>query len=340
MSAFLRFGAQLQWLERNQKIADSDQGSAPTVTPDGSPERREQMAYPEAVQKQIDEGEALEAGLAQQEGDSGNATQPVVDSQVAPQPNLEQRIAELERDLNSARVEQGRVRALTQQLKTAQEQIEQLQEQAKKPPEPEPPKSNPQRDELVDQYGDELVTYMDQLAQGQSAKFQSEIDRIKGETGEVRKQQVQSAQERFWADLNSAHADWQTVQSSDAGQKFLLSPVPYDPQGRTFDDLLQEAAQTLNARVAIEVFTGLKDNTGNRATPQDRARSQVVPGKGPGGAPQPNKNKPTLTQAEIHRASLEYAKDQSLDLPRKYGAKTIDEWDTLVNEAAIEGRIH
>lgn len=295
------------------------------------------MTYPASVQKQIDEGEALEAGLAPQ--DSSEET-PQEDSQEAPQPNLEQRIAELERELNSARVEQGRVRALTQQLKTAQEQIEQLQEQTRRAPEPETPKANPKRDELVDQYGDELVTYMEDLAQGQSVKFQSEIDRIKGETGEVRKQQAVSAQERFWADLNAAHADWQAAQASEAGQRFLLSVSEHDPQDRTFDDLLQEAAQTLNARLAINIFNSMKQNAGTRTAPQDRARGQVVPGKGPGGAPRPSKNIPNLTQAEIHRASLDFAKDQSLDIPRKYGAKTIDEWDVLVNEAAIEGRIH
>ena len=304
------------------------------------------MALPEAVQRQIDEADAIEAGLNQAPaGDSMDepADTPKEAPREEPQTDpRDERIAELERELQSARVEQGRVRALNQQLRQAQEQIEALESQKAQAPQETaqaPPVSNAKREELVDSYGEDLVGYMEQVAATQAQKLQAEIDRLKGETGEVRQQQAQSRQDRFWSELKAAHPDWQSVQATPEGQAFLLTKVPYDEQDRTFDDLLQSAAQNLNAQAAIKVFNGIKDAAGKGGAPQQRAKAQVVPGKGPGGAPPQSNHKPTITQKEVHRASLEFAKDKDMTIPSKYGCKTIEEFDDFVNLAAIEGRL-
>jgi len=302
---------------------------------------------PDAVQRQIEEAERLEAGISEAPVEDSPKPEEQADSPEAPQEETpdpkDERISELERELQSARVEQGRVKTLNQQLRTAQEQIEQLQSEIEtlKTQEPQAPVSSAKRDELVDSYGEDLVSYMEEVANTQAAKLQGEIDRIKGDTGEVKQAQAASQQERFWSSLNAAHPDWQKIQATKEGQDFLLSSVPYDMQGRTFDDLLQEAAKSYNAQAAIDVFGGMKRHieANKKASPQDRAKSQVVPGKGPGGTPPTQNTKPTFTQREVHQASLEYAKNQSLDIPQKYGAKTIEEWDEMVNLAALEGRL-
>lgn len=291
---------------------------------------------PTAVQQQIAEADKIEQMLGAQGAPDSPGQAPQDSAPAAPQGD---RIAELEAQLQSAKVEQGRVRALSQQLREAQQQIEslnaKLQEQAASTQAPPP---SPERDELVDSYGEELVAYMEKVAAGQAASVRNEVKAVAEDFQRVKQGAAESA---FWSDLNRAHPDWQQMQSTKEGQAFLLSPVPYDRDGRTFDELLQEAARAFDGRGAIEVFTGLKAHLEQlgQADPRRRLEQMVVPGRSGVGQGQPSQVKPVISLADYQKSNLEYAKNQNMDIPQRYGAKTMDEWDAMFNQAAAEGRV-
>ena len=300
-----------------------------------------EKALPEAIQKQIDAAEKIEAGLSvapqpDSTPEPEPQPEPEVDSTPAPQEDVTSRIGELERQLQSTSVEQGRVRALTQQLKEAQTKIDELSAQ----PAPEPPKvvSNAQRELLVSDYGTDLVEYMENFAINQVGQLRNDVKKVENATGEIQLSQQESATGMFWTQLGNTHADWQKLQSTKAGQDFLLSPVPYG-NGRTFDNLLQDAASTLNAQAAIDVFDGMKKYIRRKGNPQDKLNGQIVPGQGPGGNPPQQNAKPMIFADDVRNASIEYAKNGSMEIPAKYGANNIDEWDEMLSLAAVEGRL-
>ena len=308
------------------------------------------MALPAAVQRQIDEADRLEAGLTapkdsvttepEQKTDPQPEPKPVDSPPAQPSEDLTQRITELERQLDSARVEQGRVRSLTKKLEDAQARIEELQRKPEPKPEPPTPVKDGVRAELVDQYGEELVSYMEQFATNAVNPLRSDIQKLSSGVEQVNTTQTMTRQQMFMADVLKAHPDFEQLQSTQLGQQFLLSAIPYG-NGKTFDDLLQQAAGSFNAALAIDVFGGMKDhiNKNKVPDPKDKLKGQVMPSPGAVGQEPNQQNKPTISVADYKRAELDYVKGKDMTIPNKYGAKTMDEWDAIVREAMNEGRL-
>lgn len=115
----------------------------------------------------------------------------------------------------------------------------------------------------IDQFGPDLVDLARRIAReewaSREATLKDEIGRLKSELTESKKAvtqvaetQVQTAQQRFFADLGTALPNWQEVQASTECQAWLGTAVPGTQF--TWDAVLKDAASRANVADVLAVF--------------------------------------------------------------------------------------
>lgn len=290
--------------------------------------------FPEAIQRQIDEAEALEKQLyGQPEGDvtEGSAEvvdQPVVEpvqtEQPAPEPQEPQQQPELkakpgrEEDvdywrsranalhgLNQQQAQE--VQALKQHLQNLASEVEHLKTAKTKEAEAA------EKDNDAEVFGEDLIEAVDRRAKRmaealvaqQTAQMQAYIKQLEGRLSNVDQQVATSAQDRFVNRLAQLVPDYEAVNVDNGFLSWLGEADPV--YGVTRQAALDAAAQNLDADRVANVFNAYKVLTGKQGQTQQRQQvrqeleRQVAPAKATASAPTAPAGK-IWTRAEFERA--------------------------------------
>lgn len=255
------------------------------------------MSLPDSIQKQLDEAEALEALIAA-ETEVPDETEPEAEAQApeveavaeVPEPvvapaktdDWEQKYKSLEGKFNSQVPKlQHELGTTNTQIKTLTKELEDLKNRPA-----EPTREVADDEELV---GADIVKAAERAARRETAKFQSKLDalvaentELKQELGHVTENQSSFASNDFFAKLNGQVPDWEQIEKTEQGQKFLLSKIP--GTGQSWNDALTSAAAHHNLADTTEIFEELVRRHPELRAPKakdkkDDLLKQITPGK-------------------------------------------------------------
>ena len=316
------------------------------------------VKLPEAIQRQVDEAEALERQLYAQEDNSNEQqvadSEPVVDpvqpeQTETPEPRTEEPAPRQERDEAAywkARFDtvQGMISAqsaqFTEQLRASNEQVQSLRAKlAKVQQSPEPQA----KDTDAETFGEDLVDAIDRRAKQMASSMVSTemqpllayIKQLEGKLGVVGEQVATAAQDTFESQLARAVPDFEQI---NVDQGFLNWLGEVDPvYGVPRQAALDAAANSRSVDRVAAIFNAYKSLTSKQVqqTQSTETRKQLerqtAPTSSRGSAQQPVAGK-VWTLAEYERA---------LD-PRNIQAMGRAAADDLVAEAERalnEGRV-
>lgn len=127
---------------------------------------------------------------------------------------------------------------------------------------------------VVDEYGPDLIDAIAKIAANASktAAPPNEIETLKSQVNSMTEERRQERQAQMMADLERAVPDWQQVQSSQAGQDWLLA---YDPNtGKQRNDILVKAAAEFQTQTVINLYQDMKSEIGSRKPPENQVQPQ------------------------------------------------------------------
>jgi hypothetical protein len=131
---------------------------------------------------------------------------------------------------------------------------------------------------VVDEYGPDLIqTIATIVSNAQGGKSDSdELQSLRKQVERLTQDKAEDTEANFWADLNARVPEWKELQSSEAGQKWLLA---YDQKtGRKRNDALTEAANNFHTQTVIRMFEDLKSvvNGSNRQPPPEAIQPETT----------------------------------------------------------------
>ena len=318
-----------------------------------------EQGLPKSVQAQLDQAEAIEKQLAAAASEaSGNTEQPpettppvqeevktepttVAPTAVPADPEWKQRYDILQGKYNAE------VPRLHDQLKTQTNTLQSMQHEIEdlktKPIEPQIARASLVTKDDEETFGADLVDMNRRVSRDEISpvalkvaaleKELSKLMQLQQKVNTVEKQQVETAQERFWVALKDTVPDWETI---NGDQRWLDWLAEYDAvAGKTRQESLDEAGSHLDARRISAMFTTWKSlyppSEDRKAQTRQELSRQVAPTKQSSSSAQPASEK-IWTLAEYERA---------FD-PRLRQAMSDTEIDALqadADRALAEGRI-
>lgn len=303
------------------------------------------MALPSAVQRQLDQAEALQQSL-QAPADVSNAAPepqqpPAEPAAPAPAPvDYEHRFKTLQGMYNAEvptlraqnKVQEAKLVQLTEQV-TALTQA--MQAAAKSTPDKAPVD---QRD--VEAFGAELVEMVNKYAQQAYSAIQKEfgdfaarldqrVKDLESNVNGVRQETAESREELFYRTLQTAVPDWQVINQDERWLAWLaeLDPIYHVPRQAALD----RARATFNAEHAAKVFEAFKQTLPVKpsqqqlVTPRTNAAPQLP---NPAPAVQP------ITQKYIQDFYLDQAKGRYRGRDEEFARKEAE-----INLAISQGRV-
>lgn len=273
------------------------------------------MAIPRAVQAQADKADEMLRGLQENEPEAVEVEEPEEEQQ-----EIEESKPDWE---HKFRVLQGKYDAevprLNQELREIREQLSQASEQRKQQ---EEQSLRPNYDELKDVADEEVVTAF-QKQQEIIDRQNQVIAELKQRVDMVGNNSVDSAQKMFYATLQQAVPDWEKINNDQRFISWLSEVDPYSGSSR--QELLNQAAQSLDAQRAAFFFTSWKGTVKKKSPPISPNNSKNST---------PPQEKKTYTAAEIKKFADDIVKGKYRHNP--------DERKRLEDEytrAQMEGRI-
>ena len=237
---------------------------------------------------------------------------------------------------------------LSDALRQAQQQIEtltsQVQELSKKPEPKEDPLVTSKDEEA---FGADLIDLARRVVREETQavlKRLSTIERavaavasVSQKVDRIEEVNAQTAEERFWNDVNRLVPDWQDVDNDERWIEFLDTRAK--GAAKTHRLLAQEAIAAGNAEAVAELVQVWKDVSGITAQQEKQTQrqreleSQAQPGK--------SKNSPAAPQQEQGRIWTwkEYEKVFSPNISREYTPAQIAALQADAEKAYLEGRI-
>jgi hypothetical protein len=208
-----------------------------------------------------------------------------------------------------------RLNAQNQELGQRVHQMEQLiatMQAAPPPAAPLPPVSVLTADE-IDEYG-ESIDIMRKVSQEVAGRYQQRIDRLEATIQQLQgsvvprveqlaNRQAQSAEQSFWAELQSTIPDWRAVNDNQAFQNWLLEVDPLS--GLTRQTYLDDAQRNLDAVRVASFFRSWQTTSGavtaqpNRSSSKSELEKQVSPGKSRSGGSSYTGDAKTYTAHDI-----------------------------------------
>jgi hypothetical protein len=300
---------------------------------------------PEAVRKQVERAEALQKQeLDRVNGDTEPAATEETPQEQEPeqqQPHEEPTEPHQERDEWKERYNtlQGKYNAevprLQHELRQMRDQMGQLNQQLQ---EAQTQKETPEQSDLnpdaYSEYGEEFER-MARVIQAQSA----ELDRLKGDMGQVVQGQQQSRQDQFWTALKGAMPDWETQNNDPAFHQWLGQTIP--GTRTTYQAVLDQAGQAFDVGRVVEVFNAWPGKQKPAAKPRPSVSTQQAPTSTGAGATGNVAPQQTYTGHEIKYLFTEGTKNQ---FPIQFRGKLIEreEAERIKRDMSIainEGRV-
>jgi len=148
-------------------------------------------------------------------------------------------------------------------------------------------------DKDVQEYGDS-IDVMRRVSKEEAAAYQARIQQLEQlvrnmqasvlpKVEQISHRQLQTADQMFWADLNSYVPDWRSVNDNADFQSWLLEIDPLT--GLTRQTYLEDAQRNLDAKRVANFFLSWPGNSGqavaqtNRKASVSQLEKQVAPGK-------------------------------------------------------------
>jgi hypothetical protein len=228
---------------------------------------------PAQIQAEVDLAEQIEKEIAASLAQDQPSADTLVSEEVveehqtpieAPQPDLQSTEAPQTEDPNSetwqARYNalQGKYNAevprLHQQLREISYQVDELRSQ-RQTPEPQPKDLEVDRQNAVDNYGEEIVDYIHRAAQ---AEAERRIAELKQSQQLVEQRVAQSEHDRFFAQMDTAVPGWRDIDTNPAWLGWLQE---YDPLlGAPRQAALDQAANSHDVGRATYLFNLFKES--------------------------------------------------------------------------------
>lgn len=318
------------------------------------------MKLPEAIQRQVDEAEALERQLYSQPSNGNEnagditAATPAVEpkmpetqtDEVIPQPEIKAKPGR-EDDAEYWRSRASTLYGVNQQqaadLQQLKGQVQALTEQLASVRQAPQPEVTPPKDNDAETFGEDLVEMADrratqkarELVAQETAALRDYIARLESKLGTVGEQVAVSAQDRFYSELAKLVPDYESVNAEQGFLAWLgeVDPVYQVPRQVALDN----AANALDPNRTAAVFNAYKSLSAvavqQQNTQQNRREleRQTAPTSTKGAAPQPTQGK-VWTVQDYERA---------LD-PRNISVMGRQRADALAAEAEqayAEGRV-
>lgn len=111
---------------------------------------------------------------------------------------------------------------------------------------------------VIDEYGPDLIqTIATIVSNAKGSQGDSdELQRLRDQVERLTQDKAEDTEANFWADLNKRAPNWRELQSSEAGQQWLMA---FDQNtGRKRNDVLTEAAQNFHTQTVIRMFEEMK----------------------------------------------------------------------------------
>lgn len=251
------------------------------------------------------------------------------------------------------KVLEGKYRAevpqLNEKLKAALQRVDtlsaQVQELANKQPEPKEDPLVTSKDEEA--FGADLIDLARRVVKEETstvAKRLATVERalaavvkVSEKVERIEVANAQTAEERFWADVNTLVPDWQDVDNDPRWIEFLDTRAK--GAAKTYRELAQDAilaGQSKAVAELVEVWKDVSGITAERAKQDKKQReleSQAQPGKSKATADAPKPGEGRIwTWAE-------YEKVFSPNISREYTAAQVAELQAEAEKAYLEGRI-
>lgn len=323
------------------------------------------MDLPKAIQAQLDEAAEIEKQLKQPETPPVEPTdtdpvpaEPAPEPAPVPPPQSEP-TSDPKQDPNDATWERrfktlagkyeaetprlhGQIRELQAQLDLQAKTLQEIQSKPVTPPEPAKPLVTADDEES---FGSDLVNLMrrvatestspvtDRLAQLEAVAKQ--LSTLQQQVSEVSTSQAETAEERFYAKLNDAVPDWETI---DKEQSWLDWLAEYDPvSGAIRQVALNAAGANLDYNRAIALFKQWKSLSPAAPQPQTISQNQQELQR----QVAPSKSKATTAKPVTEKFWSSEDYERAFD-PRLRATMSNDDWLKLQAEAdraAAEGRV-
>lgn len=322
------------------------------------------MALPAAVQKQVEEAEALQQQLYSESQEPASAEQPVSEEAEAPvaEPS---NVVELPRNAEPQPVEtpkasepkddtaywkkrfdtvQGVLNAevpkLNAQLKEQNHQIQQLLAQLDAKKSVSEPEQSAVTSKDVEEYGADLIDMVKRVSHDAVstavatavAEFHREFGSVRAEVGQMQERAVQSESDKFWGSVMSLIPDWTTIDSDPSWIEFLDTTPEFAED--TYRELASKAIAKGDAhKIAklVSLWRGPSPQSTPKPDMQAELQRQVTPSVSKSSSNTPQ-------SAKIwSRAEYEAAMD-----PRnvqRLGQKEADRLEADANSAVDEGRV-
>lgn len=255
------------------------------------------MALPKAVQRQLDEAEAI--GQALMEPQEAQPA-PVADPQPAPQPTpeptptptpavdetLEHKFRTLQGMFNAERAQnkvyESKLAALMNQMAAMTAQLE--KQNSSQPEPPKAPETDPRDSaqfgedlvEMVQRYVTRAMTALRSDLGTTIAEFDKRVKALEAVVNGVSQKTEMSLEQAFYAALEQAVPDWRRINTSDAWLRWLEEHD--EIYGATRQEALDAAHKALNAKRVIAIFKAFlasaqaaKPSLDAQRTPEPRA---------------------------------------------------------------------
>lgn len=308
------------------------------------------------TQERIDkEFEELDGLIPEWKEEAAPQGEPEPKQEVQPEPEPPKEDPQLAAIREEARKAEARYQSLQGMFNKQQEELNALKtkpvESAKPVINAEQNISDPDYDLLVEEYGEPAAKAMKNMTGKVLESAKSELETVKAElkqtqetTGKLQQSATQSAEERYFAELEKAVPDWKQINGGDGipqDPKFtelLTQTVPF--QDYTYNDLLQHHHSNGNVAKVAEIFKAVKAQqpaaeTVKSANPLEQMLEPERTGKGT--APPMSTTKRTFTKEEVQKFDNDYMLYQSGRIqanPEKIEAR----WNEI-QDAISEGRV-
>lgn len=311
---------------------------------------------PEAIQRQVDEADALHKELYGQEEISHDEQQPEPAVEAAPEePELqteEQPAPEIkakpgrEDDVEYWKARANTLYGMNQQqayeLQQVKASVQELTQEVARSRSTES-QTTPSKDNDAETFGEDLVDAIDrraeqkaqQLVAREMGQMQAYVKQLESKLGAVNEHVAVSQEERFYSALSAKQPDYE---STNASPGFLSWLGEVDElSGVTRQQLLDAAAQRLDADRVANIFATYNKLTGKQVNQQQRQDNRRELERSIGPSATPNSAAPAPTGKGWTLAQYEAALD-----PRnimKMGRAQADALYAEAEQALAEGRV-
>ena len=267
------------------------------------------IALPEAIQRQVDEAEALEKELYGQEQDSNaepvtpvetaevvETKEPELQTEVTPAPEIKAKPGR-EDDVEYWKARANTLYGMNQQqayeLQQVKGQVQELSQEVMRSRTQEQAPTQTSKDTDAETFGEDLVEAMDrraeqmakQLVAREVGQLQAYIQQLEGKLGVVDQHVADNVQDRFSNTLTKLVPDWESI---NVNQGFLNWLGEVDPvYGVPRQAALDSAAQNMDANRVASIFLEYNKLTGKQVQNQQRevVRKELERSVGPSTAP-------------------------------------------------------